>query len=78
MSAAQRTHSDTEEITMLFKKTLFAATAAVLATLAARGFAGHVVLELNTRSIGSRSAREEALARALAWSREALTVPVVR
>ena len=50
----------------------------VLATLAARGFAGHVVLELNTRSIGSRSAREEALARALAWSREALTVPVVR
>ena len=48
------------------------------ATLAARGFAGHVVLELNTRGIGSRSAREDALARALEWSREALTVPVVR
>ncbi len=45
----------------------------VLSTLASRGFAGHVVLELNTRSIGSRSAREEALARALAWTREALS-----
>ena len=49
----------------------------VLSTLASRGFAGHVVLELNTRSIGSRSAREEALARALAWTREALSLPVV-
>ena len=35
MSAAQRTHSNTEEIVMLLKKTLFAAATAVLATVAA-------------------------------------------
>ena len=51
--------------------------AAVLATLTARGFAGHVVLEVNTRSVGSRSAREEALARTLAWARTHLAVPAI-
>ncbi|WP_241653403.1 sugar phosphate isomerase/epimerase family protein [Propioniciclava flava] len=50
---------------------------AVMAELVARGFAGHVVLEVNTRSIGSRSAREEALARALAWTRAHLGVPAM-
>lgn len=48
-----------------------------MAELVARGFAGHVVLEVNTRSIGSRSAREEALARALAWTRAHLGVPAM-
>ncbi|MFT3876778.1 MAG: sugar phosphate isomerase/epimerase [Propioniciclava sp.] len=48
----------------------------VLTTLASRGFAGDVVIEVNTRTIGSRSAREEALAKVLAFTREALAVPV--
>ncbi len=52
--------------------------ARVLATLAGRGFAGHVVLEVNTRGIGSRSAREAALARTLEWTREHLVVPATR
>ena len=52
--------------------------AGVLATLAGRGFAGHVVLEVNTRGIGSRSAREDALARTLEWTREHLVVPATR
>lgn len=51
--------------------------AVVVATLAARGFAGHVVLELNTRTIGSRSAREDSLARALDWTRENLALPAI-
>ena len=50
--------------------------AAVLAALLARGFAGHIVLEVNTRGLGSRSARESALARTLEWTREHLAVPV--
>lgn len=51
--------------------------AEVLARLAECGFTGHVVLEVNTRSIGSRQSREQALADVLAWTREHLgqTVP---
>lgn len=48
---------------------------AVLRRLAERGFAGHVVLEVNTRTIGSRSARESRLAEALDWTRERLALP---
>lgn len=43
--------------------------ALVLRRLAERGFGGHVVLEVNTRTIGSRQLREEALAGVLAWTR---------
>ncbi|WP_269779450.1 sugar phosphate isomerase/epimerase family protein [Propioniciclava soli] len=51
--------------------------AELLEGLAARGFAGHVVLEVNTRTIRSRRNREEALADVLAWTRAHLgqTVP---
>ena len=41
----------------------------VLAHLVEGGFDGHVVLEVNTRSIGSRGAREHALADALSFTR---------
>jgi sugar phosphate isomerase/epimerase len=41
----------------------------VLAHLVENGFDGHVVIEVNTRSIGSRGAREHALADALAFTR---------
>jgi len=41
----------------------------VLAHLVDAGFDGHVVLEVNTRSIGSRGAREHALADALSFTR---------
>ena len=41
----------------------------VLVHLADAGFDGHVVLEVNTRSIGSRGAREHALADALSFTR---------
>jgi sugar phosphate isomerase/epimerase len=41
----------------------------VLAHLVESDFDGHVVLEVNTRSIGSRGAREHALADALAFTR---------
>lgn len=50
----------------------------VLQRLVSRGFAGDVVLEMNTRTVGSRSAREDALARALAWTSEHLRQPVGR
>ncbi|WP_300084006.1 sugar phosphate isomerase/epimerase family protein [Propioniciclava sp.] len=43
--------------------------ALVLQRLAERGFGGHIVLEVNTRSIGSRQLREETLAGVLAWTR---------
>ena len=46
--------------------------AGLLSDIAAGGFQGHVVLEVNTRSLDNRSAREEALARTLAWSPERL------
>ncbi len=41
----------------------------VLNHLAATGFGGHVVVEVNTRGIGSRGAREQALAQSLAFAR---------
>ncbi|MDP9442899.1 MAG: sugar phosphate isomerase/epimerase [Actinomycetota bacterium] len=40
-----------------------------LETIAARGFRGSVVVEVNTRRSGSRAAREEDLAEALAFAR---------
>ena len=48
---------------------------AVVRRLAERGFTGHLVLEVNTRTIGSRQKREDALATALAWTRERLVTP---
>jgi len=44
----------------------------VLRFLAASGFAGHVVVEVNSRSSGSRGQREEDLALALHFAREHL------
>ena len=41
----------------------------VLAHLVDTGFDGHVVLEVNTRTIGSRGAREHALADSLTFIR---------
>ena len=44
-------------------------TAALLEHLAGSGFAGHVVLEVNTRRSGSRAARESDLMEGLAYAR---------
>ncbi|MDQ3274520.1 MAG: sugar phosphate isomerase/epimerase [Actinomycetota bacterium] len=43
-----------------------------LETVAARGFTGHVVIEINTRRSGSRAAREQDLAESLAFARRHL------
>jgi len=43
--------------------------AELLSYLVGQGFDGHVVLEINTRTIGSRGAREHALADALEFTR---------
>lgn len=47
----------------------------LLGEISAQGFEGHVVLEVNTRSVDHRATREEALARTLAWTRERLASP---
>jgi sugar phosphate isomerase/epimerase len=47
---------------------------AFLEHLAGRGFAGHVVLEINTRRASSRAEREADLAESLAFAREHLRV----
>jgi sugar phosphate isomerase/epimerase len=49
----------------------------VLEHLAERDFAGHVVLEINSRRSETRSAREEDLAESLAFARLHLAAPVV-
>jgi sugar phosphate isomerase/epimerase len=51
--------------------------AAVLDELAAQGFAGHVVLEINSRRNPTRASREQDLADSLAFIREHLAAPVV-
>lgn len=47
----------------------------VLARLAARGYTGHVVIEVNTSGIETRAGREAALADALTFTRSHLAVP---
>ncbi|MDB1086681.1 sugar phosphate isomerase/epimerase [Streptomyces sp. ACA25] len=50
--------------------------AEVLQALAAQGYDGHVVVEVNTRSAGSAAQREADLAEALAFTRRHLTPPL--
>jgi sugar phosphate isomerase/epimerase len=49
--------------------------AALLETLGANGFGGHVVIEVNTRRAMSAAEREEDLAEALAFTRLHLATP---
>ena len=48
----------------------------VLQYLAERNFAGHVVLEVNSRKSGTRAQREADLAESLAFARLHLAAPV--
>jgi sugar phosphate isomerase/epimerase len=52
--------------------------AELLESLAARGFDGHVVVEINTRRAESRAEREADLAEALAYTRLYLAAPAAR
>jgi sugar phosphate isomerase/epimerase len=52
--------------------------AELLESLAARGFGGHVVVEINTRRAESRAEREADLAEALAYTRLHLAAPATR
>ena len=52
--------------------------AQLLESLAARGFDGHVVVEINTRRADSRAEREADLAEALAYTRLHLAAPAAR
>jgi sugar phosphate isomerase/epimerase len=49
--------------------------AALLASLAERGFTGSVAVEVSTRRAPSRAARRADLAEALAFARQHLTAP---
>lgn len=47
----------------------------VLATLAARGYRGHIVIEVNASGLETRAAREQALAETLTFTRQHLALP---
>ena len=48
----------------------------VLQYLAERNFSGHVVVEINSRKVGTRAQREADLAESLAFARLHLAAPI--